>query len=91
MNTSTVVDPTVPIVEPTPEVVAGLDYWRSLPVKQQPSWVDKDKATTVISELHRVPPLVFAGEADNLRTSLAAVAEGKAFVLQGGDLSLIHI
>jgi 3-deoxy-7-phosphoheptulonate synthase len=85
MNTSTVVDPTVPIVEPTPEVVEGLDYWRSLTVKQQPTWPDKDKATTVIAELHRVPPLVFAGEVDNLRTSLAAVAEGKAFVLQGGD------
>ena len=85
MNTSTVVDPTLPIVEPTPEVVEGLDYWRALPIKQQPAWPDKDKATTVISELHRVPPLVFAGEVDNLRTSLAEVAQGKAFVLQGGD------
>jgi 3-deoxy-7-phosphoheptulonate synthase len=85
MNTSTVVDPTLPIVEPTPEVVEGLDYWRSLPIKQQPTWPDKDKATTVIAELHRVPPLVFAGEVDNLRASLAAVAQGKAFVLQGGD------
>ena len=85
MNTSTVVDPTLPIVEPTPEVVEGLDYWRSLPVKQQPTWPDKDKAAAVIGELHRVPPLVFAGEVDNLRSSLAAVAEGKAFVLQGGD------
>jgi 3-deoxy-7-phosphoheptulonate synthase len=85
MNTSTVVDPTVPIVEPTPEVVEGLDYWRSLPIKQQPTWPDKDKAATVIADLHRVPPLVFAGEVDNLRASLATVAEGKAFVLQGGD------
>jgi len=85
MNTSTVVDPTLPIVEPTPEVVEGLDYWRSLAVKQQPTWPDKDAATAVISELHRVPPLVFAGEVDNLRQSLSDVAEGKAFVLQGGD------
>jgi len=85
MNTSTVVDSTLPIVEPAPDVVAGLDYWRSLPIKQQPTWPDKDKATTVIAELHRVPPLVFAGEVDNLRNSLAAVANGKAFVLQGGD------
>ena len=85
MNTSTVVDPTLPIVEPTPEVVEGLDYWRSLPIKQQPTWPDKDKAATVIAELHRVPPLVFAGEVDNLRASLANVAQGKAFVLQGGD------
>ena len=85
MNTSTVVDPTVPIVEPTPEVVEGLDYWRSLPIKQQPTWPDKDKAAAVMGELHRVPPLVFAGEVDNLRGSLADVAGGKAFVLQGGD------
>jgi 3-deoxy-7-phosphoheptulonate synthase len=85
MNTSTVVDPTLPIVEPTPEVVEGLDYWRSLTVKQQPTWPDKDQATAVIAELHRVPPLVFAGEVDQLRTKLATVAQGKAFVLQGGD------
>jgi len=85
MNTSTVVDPTLPIVEPTPEVVEGLDYWRSLPIKQQPTWPDKDKAATVIADLHRVPPLVFAGEVDNLRNSLAQVAQGKSFVLQGGD------
>jgi 3-deoxy-7-phosphoheptulonate synthase len=85
MNTSTVVDSTAPIVEPTPEVVEGLDYWRSLSIKQQPTWPDKDRATAVISELHRVPPLVFAGEVDNLRASLAKVAHGQAFVLQGGD------
>jgi 3-deoxy-7-phosphoheptulonate synthase len=85
MNTSTVVDPTLPIVEPTPEVVQGLDNWRSLTVKQQPTWPDKDQATAVIAELHRVPPLVFAGEVDQLRTKLAAVARGEAFVLQGGD------
>ncbi len=85
MNTSTVVDPTLPIVEPTPEVLAGLDYWRSLPVKQQPTWPDANRAEAVIGELHRVPPLVFAGEVDNLRDRLAEVAQGKAFVLQGGD------
>jgi 3-deoxy-7-phosphoheptulonate synthase len=85
MNISTVVDSTIPIVEPTPEVVEGLDNWRALPIKQQPTWLDKDRATAVIAELHRVPPLVFAGEVDNLRESLARVAHGKAFVLQGGD------
>jgi 3-deoxy-7-phosphoheptulonate synthase len=31
------------------------------------------------------PPLVFAGEAQNLRRSLGAVANGEAFLLQGGD------
>jgi len=85
MNTSTVVDPTLPIVEPTREVVEGLDHWRSLPIKQQPSWPDDAEAKQVISELYRVPPLVFAGEVDQLRQRLAQVASGKAFVLQGGD------
>lgn len=32
-----------------------------------------------------MPPLVFAGECDNLRDRLAAVARGEAFLLQGGD------
>ena len=35
--------------------------------------------------LGRMPPLVFAGEARNLKRQLARVAEGKAFLLQGGD------
>lgn len=85
MNTSTVVDPTLPIVEPSADVLRGLDHWRVLPVKQQPTWPDSDAADAVIQELHRVPPLVFAGEVDNLRARLAEVALGKAFVLQGGD------
>jgi 3-deoxy-7-phosphoheptulonate synthase len=39
----------------------------------------------VADELSKLPPLVFAGECDRLRTQLAAVARGEAFVLQGGD------
>lgn len=85
MNTSTVVDPTVPIVEPSADVLRGLDHWRALQVKQQPTWPDAEVASAVIAELHRVPPLVFAGEVDNLRSRLADVAAGKAFLLQGGD------
>ena len=37
------------------------------------------------AELARQPPLVFAGECDQLKDRLAAVARGEAFVLQGGD------
>jgi 3-deoxy-7-phosphoheptulonate synthase len=85
MNTSTVVDPTAPVIQASPEVLAGLDAWRDLPVKQQPTWPDADQAASVVAELHRVPPLVFAGEVDQLRDKLAQVAQGKAFVLQGGD------
>jgi 3-deoxy-7-phosphoheptulonate synthase len=39
----------------------------------------------VAGELAKLPPLVFAGECDQLRGQLAAVARGEAFVLQGGD------
>lgn len=39
----------------------------------------------VTAELAEKPPLVFAGECDQLRERLAAVAAGEAFVLQGGD------
>ena len=35
--------------------------------------------------LKALPPLVFAGEARNLTAALGRVAEGKAFLLQGGD------
>ncbi len=85
MNVPTMVDPTEAVVEPAPEVVEGLDYWRTLPIKQQPSWPNPDEAARVYRELTKVPPLVFAGEVDQLRQKLATVALGKAFVLQGGD------
>ncbi len=52
---------------------------------QQPQWPDAAAATGVIGELAAVPPLVFAGEADQLRDRLAAVQRGEAFLLQGGD------
>ena len=36
-------------------------------------------------QLRKLPPLVFAGECDELRTKMASVAAGEAFMLQGGD------
>ncbi|AAT89347.1 2-dehydro-3-deoxyphosphoheptonate aldolase [Leifsonia xyli subsp. xyli str. CTCB07] len=66
-------------------MMEGLDYWRTLPIKQQPEWPDKDAVTAVSAELATLPPLVFAGEVDQLRTRLARAAEGNAFLLQGGD------
>ena len=85
MNVSTMIDPTEAVVEPRPEVVEGLDSWRERPIKQQPPWPSQDHADAVYQKLLRVPPLVFAGEVDQLRGKLADVAQGKAFVLQGGD------
>ncbi|GAB3598699.1 class II 3-deoxy-7-phosphoheptulonate synthase [Microbacterium tumbae] len=62
-----------------------LDAWRSLPIKQQPQWPDAERVTEVSTQIAALPPLVFAGEVDNLRDRLARAASGQAFLLQGGD------
>jgi 3-deoxy-7-phosphoheptulonate synthase len=62
-----------------------LDAWRNLPAGQQPEWPEPGRLQAVTAELAEQPPLVFAGECDQLRDNLAAVAAGEAFVLQGGD------
>ncbi|ULR55563.1 class II 3-deoxy-7-phosphoheptulonate synthase [Streptomyces deccanensis] len=59
--------------------------WRSLPAAQQPTWPDERALGAVLDDLTTAPPLVFAGECDQLRSRLAAVARGEAFLLQGGD------
>jgi 3-deoxy-7-phosphoheptulonate synthase len=59
--------------------------WRGLPAAQQPDWPDPARLAAVTAELAGLPPLVFAGECDQLRDRLAAVTRGEAFVLQGGD------
>ncbi len=62
-----------------------LDHWRTLPIKQQPQWYDEAAVAAASAELATLPPLVFAGEVDNLRDRLARAAAGEAFLLQGGD------
>lgn len=79
------VDPFEPVVHADPAVVAGLDHWRTLPIKQQPTWPDPAAVAAASAELATLPPLVFAGEVDNLRDRLARAARGEAFLLQGGD------
>jgi 3-deoxy-7-phosphoheptulonate synthase len=59
--------------------------WRQRPVSQVPVYPDAAALTRVEAKLKSYPPLVFAGEARNLKRALAEVAEGKAFMLQGGD------
>jgi len=63
----------------------ALDHWRTLPIKQQPVWRDRDAVDAVSAEISTLPPLVFAGEVDILRERLARAASGQAFLLQGGD------
>ncbi|MBL6787345.1 MAG: 3-deoxy-7-phosphoheptulonate synthase, partial [PS1 clade bacterium] len=59
--------------------------WRACPVKQVPTYDDAAALQAVEARLAGFPPLVFAGEARNLKSQLAEVSEGRAFLLQGGD------
>ena len=59
--------------------------WRSRPRVQMPDYSDREALGRVEESLSSYPPLVFAGEARRLRSELAAVGEGRAFLLQGGD------
>jgi 3-deoxy-7-phosphoheptulonate synthase len=59
--------------------------WRERPAAQQPTWPDLDASAEVLARLASLPPLVFAGEARRLTRALAAVAGGRAFLLQAGD------
>lgn len=79
------VDPSETVVQADPAVIAGLDYWRQLPIKQQPEWSDTDAVAAASAEIAGLPPLVFAGEVDILRDRLARAARGDSFLLQGGD------
>ncbi|MEQ1706954.1 MAG: 3-deoxy-7-phosphoheptulonate synthase class II [Terricaulis sp.] len=60
--------------------------WREKPARHIPAdYPDQAHLARVEQQLRSYPPLVFAGEARNLKARLAEVAEGKAFLLQGGD------
>ena len=61
------------------------DGWRAYPTQQQPAWPDLGVLERVEARLASFPPLVFAGEARRLKAQLGDVAEGRAFLLQGGD------
>src|SRR5271169_188338 len=61
------------------------DSWRARPVLQVPDYPDAKALADVEAQLATFPPLVFAGEARNLKKALARVAAGEAFLLQGGD------
>src|SRR4029079_17979934 len=61
------------------------DSWRAKPIQQVPTYPDAVALQGVERQLAGFPPLVFAGEARKLKKSLAKVAAGEAFLLQGGD------
>ena len=61
------------------------ESWRTRPVAQVPDYPDAQALADVERQIAGFPPLVFAGEARKLKRKLARVAEGKGFLLQGGD------
>src|ERR1700681_4526744 len=61
------------------------DSWRARPIVQVPDYPDPKALADVEAQLATFPPLVFAGEARNLKKALAQVAKGEMFLLQGGD------
>jgi 3-deoxy-7-phosphoheptulonate synthase, class II len=67
------------------EPIPSLAELHSLGAAQQPAYPDADAVAKVVAELRNRPPLVFAGECDDLRGRIAEVAAGRSFLLQGGD------
>ena len=65
--------------------VPTLEQLHALGPAQQPSYPDQDAVAAAVARLRGVPPLVFAGECDDLLAKIAAVSRGEAFLLQGGD------
>ena len=61
------------------------DSWTNYPAKHLPVYEDKAELDSVLKNISKLPPLVFAGESRSLKKELAKVVEGKAFLLQGGD------
>jgi len=61
------------------------ESWRGHEARQLPNYPDPEAVAAAEGELRRYPPLVFAGEARALTAELAEVANGRAFLLQGGD------
>jgi 3-deoxy-7-phosphoheptulonate synthase len=67
------------------EPIPSLAELHRMGAAQQPAYPDAGEVSRVLAELRRRPPLVFAGECDELREKVADVAAGRSFMLQGGD------
>ncbi len=65
--------------------IPTLEQLHEMGAAQQPVWPDRSAVDKAVSTLRSMPPLVFAGECDHLKSQLAEVAAGRAFLLHGGD------
>ena len=61
------------------------ESWRARPIRQQPEYENREALEGVEEKLRNLPPLITPSESRALKRELALVAEGKAFLLQGGD------
>ena len=63
------------------------DSWRTKPIKQEAIYPEGSlpRVKRATSQLNHLPPLVQPTEILKLKASLRDVAQGKAFLLQGGD------
>ncbi len=65
--------------------IPSLEHLHAIGARQQPTYADPAAVAAAVARLRTMPPLVFAGECDELKEKLAAVTRGEAFLLQGGD------
>jgi 3-deoxy-7-phosphoheptulonate synthase len=65
--------------------IPDLSALHAMGAAQQPTYPDAAAVDLAVDRLRTSPPLVFAGECDDLKEKIAAVVRGEAFILQGGD------
>jgi len=65
--------------------VPSLEQLHAIGARQQPTYDDPAALAAAVERLRTLPPLVFAGECDELKEKIAAASRGEAFILQGGD------
>jgi 3-deoxy-7-phosphoheptulonate synthase len=61
------------------------DSWRDRTVAQEVDYPDRAALNAAVERLRTLPPLVTSWEIERLRQRLVDAAEGRAFLLQGGD------
>ena len=59
--------------------------WQGKPAVQQPTYPDPVALDHALHQLSELPPLVTSWEVLSLKRKLADAAEGRCFLLQGGD------
>ena len=69
----------------TDRTIPTLAELHAIGAAQQPTYPDQAAVAAAVEKLRKLPPLVFAGECDDLKSKIAAAGRGEAFILQGGD------